>query len=136
MKILLDTNVLIDYLATREPFADEAERVLTLCRDKKAEGCIAAHSVMNIFYILRKSFTLQERRDILLNLCELFTVVGIDKGKITAALRNESFSDFEDCLQEICADGFGADFIVTRNTKDFENSKIPAVTPSELLAMV
>ena len=57
MKILIDTNILIDFLMKRPLFYDDARKVIQLCMNKKIEGCIAAHSVMNIFYILRKDFT-------------------------------------------------------------------------------
>ena len=51
MKILIDTNVLIDFIANRDPFAKAAEDIIVLCKDQKIEGCVAAHSLMNIFYI-------------------------------------------------------------------------------------
>ena len=61
---------------------------------------MAAHSIMNIFYILRKEYTQQERRLILLNLCQILTVVGITKDNIENVLKNEEFTDMEDCLQQ------------------------------------
>lgn len=136
MRALLDTNVLIDYLAMRQPFTENAEKIITLCRDNVIEGVMAAHSVMNIFYILRKSFSVDERRAILTDLCELFTVIGIDKAKIISALGNYSFSDIEDCLQAVCAEISAVDYIVTRNIKDFQSSKVPVVTPSEFLTLI
>jgi len=57
--VLLDTNILIDYIAYREPYTGSAEKIITLCKNKTIDGCIAAHSVMNIFYILRKSFSVE-----------------------------------------------------------------------------
>ena len=57
MKILIDTNILIDFLMKRPLFYDDSRKVIQLCMNKKIDGCIAAHSVMNIFYILRKDFT-------------------------------------------------------------------------------
>ena len=60
-------------------------------------------------------------------------IIGIDKQKILNSIGNDDFSDFEDCLQAECAKSFSADWIVTRNVKDFENSAIKAVTPDEFL---
>ncbi len=136
MRVLLDTNVLLDYLAIRQPFAEDAKRIIMLCRDNAIDGVIAAHSVMNIFYILRKVFSIDERRVILTDLCEILTVVGIDKTKIISALGNYSFSDIEDCLQMVCAEDSAVDYIVTRNIKDFQGSKVPVVTPSEFLSII
>ena len=69
----------------------------------------------------------------MLSICELFEVEEIDKVKILNALADETFSDFEDCLQMECAESFCAQYIVTRNTADYVTSKIPAVTPTEYL---
>ena len=81
-KILIDTNVLIDYILEREPFFDDAMRVISSCIDGRVKGYIAAHSISNMFFILRKDFTIKERREILSNLCTIFEVEGIDKSKL------------------------------------------------------
>ena len=133
MKVLIDTNVLLDYIANRAPYANAAEQIIILCRDNIIDGCIAAHSMMNIFYILRKNMTVSERKDILFYLSQIAEIIGIDKQKILNSIGNDDFSDFEDCLQAECAKSFSADWIVTRNIKDFENSAIKAVTPDEFL---
>ena len=117
-KILIDTNVLLDYLLEREPFFEDAKNVILLCIKGKIKGCIAAHSISNMFYILRKDYTTEERREILFNLCEIFDVEGIDKIKLLSGLVNDNFSDFEDCLQMECAKSYGAEYIVTRNVSD------------------
>ena len=65
MRILIDTNVLLDYIANRTPYANDAEQIIILCKDDKIDGCIAAHSMMNILYILRKNMTVSERKEIL-----------------------------------------------------------------------
>ena len=98
-RILIDTNVLLDYLLERDPFFEAAKEVILSCINGKAKGCIAAHSIPNMFFILRKDYDAKERREILLNLCKIFDVEGIDKTKLIAGLENENFSDFEDCLQ-------------------------------------
>lgn len=132
-KVLVDTNVLLDYLLIREPFYEDSYKIVSDCVDGKLDGCIAAHSISNMFFILRKDFEIKERREILINICKIFTVEGIDFEKILAGLYNEDFSDFEDCLQMECAKTFGADYIITRNVADYQNSEIPPVTPQEFL---
>ena len=133
MRILIDTNVLIDYILRREPYTDDAEKIIFLCKNMQIEGCIAAHSVMNIFYILRKLMTLEKRKKFLNHISEFIAIVGIDRRKIINAVNNDRFTDVEDCLQTECAKEFSADYIVTRNVKDFQNSTIPAISPDEFL---
>ena len=130
---MIDTNVLADVLLGRDPYYDIAYNILTLCANKKVYGYIAAHSIPNLFYILRKSMTKEERRAALKDICRIVKVEGIDSFKIISALDNEDFSDFEDCLQEECAASVSADYIVTRNTKDFASSRVPAILPGEFL---
>jgi len=136
MRILFDTNVIMDFITDRKHFSDEAEKVIGLCMERNIPCCIAAHTIPNLFYILKKYLTIETRRDILLNICKMFTVVGIDSNKLETALQNSNFDDFEDCLQVQCADDFSADFIVTRNVKDFKHSTVPALEPAELMMML
>ena len=86
-----------------------------------------------MFFILRKTYDVKERRELLLSLFEIFDVEGIDSEKLMKGLKNETFSDLEDCLQMECAKSFCAQYIVTRNTVDYVTSNIPAVTPTEYL---
>ncbi len=134
-KILIDTNVLIDYLLEREPFFDDAKGVILSCAEGNVKGCIAAHSIPNMFFILRKDYNAKERRDVLFNLCTIFDVEGIDKTKLLSGLVNEDFSDFEDCLQMECAKAYGADYIVTRNVTDYSTSEIKAIMPKDYLKL-
>lgn len=66
-KILIDTNVLLDYLLEREPFFEDARKVILSCTEGNTKGCIAAHSISNMFFILRKNYNVNERREILSN---------------------------------------------------------------------
>ena len=102
-KILIDTNILLDYLLEREPFFEDAKEVILTCTEGNTKGCIAAHSISNMFFILRRDYDAKERREVLKNLCMIFDVEGIDKTKLLLGLENEDFSDFEDCLQMECA---------------------------------
>ncbi len=136
MKILIDTNILIDSVLTRIPFAENADKVLMLCKDGSAEGCISAHTVTNMFYVLRKDFD----RDGLISLFEVLSkflyVEPVDYEKLHKAITDKSFSDVEDCLQTECAKSFGANYIITRNIKDFKNSTVRAVEPQVFLELM
>ena len=131
MLILIDTNVLIDFIAKREPFYIFSEKVIDFCRQEIIDGAIAGHSVLNAMYILRKNFSLSELKAIFLNLCEFLYIEPVDFEKILSALKDDNFSDFEDCVQMQCALNFRANYIVTRDIKDFRGSEIPAVTPED-----
>lgn len=125
----------MDYLLEREPFFDDAKEVILSCTDGKVKGCIAAHSIPNMFFILRRDYSIKERREVLLNLCKIFDVEGIDKTKLLSGLANEDFSDFEDCLQMECAKSYGASYIVTRNVADYSTSEIKAIMPKDYLGL-
>lgn len=134
-RILIDTNVLLDYLLERDSYFDDAKKIFLLCTEGKVKGCIAAHSISNMFFILRKDYSAKERREVLTNLCSIFDVEGINKAKLMSGLANEEFSDFEDCLQMECAKSYGADYIVTRNVDDYAKSEIKAIMPKEYLEL-
>ena len=136
MILLIDTNIFLDYLVDREPFAEGSRQILHCCVEKQAKGYIAAHSITNIFYILRKHFSSTERKRMLLELCEFVEICGLHKNQLTTALANDDFDDLEDCVQTECAKSIQADFIITRNVKDFVNSPIPAILPDDFLKMM
>ena len=133
MVVLLDTNVLIDFLSKRKGF-EQARRIVGLALTDKVECVMAAHSVINIFYILRRNVPPDKMRQIMIDLVEAIPVVSIAEGAIRSALERFSFSDFEDCIQDECASAVGAEYIVTRNVADFSQSEVPAITPEEFLA--
>lgn len=129
MRILVDTNVILDVILQREPFYEDSKRILMACQQELLQGTMTTQSVADMFYILRKEFTSTDRRRILLGLCEIFHVSAIDREKIVVALRNEAFDDLEDCLQAEAAVAFGAEYVLTRNIKHFASSPVPAITP-------
>ncbi|MCL2019106.1 MAG: PIN domain-containing protein [Oscillospiraceae bacterium] len=135
MDVLIDTNIILDSIMKREPFLVNSKKIISLCLNGEINGCIAAHTITNLFFILRNEIPVAERKRTLLRLCSIFTVVSIDNDKITSALDNDKFDDFEDCLQDECASDFNADYIVTRNISDFKDSKIKAIEPSEFLSI-
>ncbi len=135
MVALINTNVVIDFLATREPFCEASSSVIAKCANGEMAGYIALHSISNLWYILRKTPE-DKRRKWLSDICECLWVAGASHEEVVKAIRMEEFMDFEDCLQDRCAEGVGADFIITRNVKDFGNSAVPAVSPEQFLEIV
>jgi len=131
--VLIDSDVLIDFLTDREPFSKEANEIVKKSKDNIVSAFMAAHSVTNVFYLLRKTYTVSERKQNLIDLCGTVTIVDIGHDLIFNALSNNEFEDFEDCLQDECAGIVKADYIVTRNIKDYAYSKVPAILPEKLL---
>ena len=136
MVILVDTNIALDFLTMRQPFYNDARKVIRLCASEKVQGFIAFHSLPNIFYILRKSHSDADRRKMLRKLCLVLHVTGASHESVCSAIERDDFSDFEDCLQDECAKEVSADYIVTRNIGDFQSAKVKAITPQDLLEMI
>ena len=135
MVVLIDTNVVIDFLLKRENFCEEAEMIFEKCADGTLFGCIAINTISDVFFILRKVYSVQKRKSMLNDLCEFIRVVGLEHENAAAAITNEKFDDLEDSLQNECAEKAVADYIITRNIKDFANSIIPVITPSDFLRL-
>ncbi len=136
MVVLIDTNIILDVLQKREPFYKASDAVLMHCATKKAKGYIALHSVSNIFFILRRHCTADERRKLLIGILDILQVANADRKSVRRALRRNDFTDFEDCLQDECAKQINADYIITRNTNDFSTSEISAITPTDFLKLL
>ena len=137
MKILIDTNVLIDYAVFREPHTKTAKIIMDKCINEEIEGCLAVHSLLNMFFILRKDIpNPDDRRKRLLDFTAFLDVIEVDGTIVIKALNNRNFSDFEDCVQSECAVRAGANYIVTRNVKDYASSPVKAVTPDDFLNIV
>jgi len=133
MAVLIDTNVVLDWLLEREPFSQQAKQIMEACIRRKFFGFLASHTLLNIFYIVRKHKTVQERKEIILMLCDKFTVVGINEEMIVSAVKNDAWADLEDGLQMQCALDSGVDCIVTRDPKGFESSKIKIFSPASFI---
>lgn len=102
----------------------------------KIDGCVTPHSLIDVFYMLseRTDATEDYCRETILKLRSVLTVIAEDSERVLLAAKNEEFSDFEDSMQNEAAKIAGVDCIITRNTKDFKNSKIPVYTPTEFLS--
>lgn len=133
MDLVVDTNILIDYFSKRQPFFADADKLFDMLDRKLFNGIIAAHSVLNLAYVLRKQFDQNTLYSILMSICYVFDVIDVDKQKLVAAIQNINMKDLEDCVQTECAKQAHADFIVSRDLKDFKNSAIPVITPSQAI---
>lgn len=132
MKVLIDTNILLDVLDERDGFWEDSLAVWNLCRDGKINGFISALSIPNIIYIMRKSLAPEKTEDLIRKMSILFEIVDMKASDITEASQM-LVRDFEDGVQMVTAKRIQADYIVTRNTRDFLSSEVPRIEPMELL---
>ena len=132
MKIFVDTNIIIDYLVDRAPFADDAEAVIDVCVSDGNEGAFTGLSACNAVYIIGKYVGRREAELLVKEVSSLVGLLPIDPEDIKKNLGAEH-PDFEDSLQIAAAQAWGADVIVTRDTEGFVNSPIKVLTPAEFL---
>ena len=135
MKLFLDTNVVMDFMAYRTPFVFDALRIFQLGSGSMHQLFASDLTFANVAYLLRKSMTLDERYSKLSILRTYLRVAGMGEEAVDEALRLHH-KDFEDALQYFAARQIEADCIITRNKKDFIISDIPVWTPDEFLSTV
>jgi len=137
MNVLIDTNVAIDVLVHREPFFEDSQLILLASEQKYINGFISASAITDIFYIVNKFLKNKTATCNLLkeHLIGIVSIVAVDGDNISEAL-NMEWDDFEDCVQYVAGKSIAADYIVTRNPKDFANELIKVVTPEELLNII
>ncbi|MEM0519534.1 MULTISPECIES: type II toxin-antitoxin system VapC family toxin [Aequorivita] len=133
-KILIDTNIVIDLLSRRKDFYDEAADLFSRADNKELHLTISALTFANTNYILTKLKSAKEAREILRKFKILVEILSLDEKITQLALSDDNFFDFEDGLQYYSALENHIDVIITRNKKDFKNSKIPVLTAKEFLA--
>lgn len=132
-KALIDTNVILDLLAKREPFHKESERIFSLADLKRIKLHISVLSIANAHYILNDVMKFKEVKSILSKFKVLVNSVSLNDKILDLALSDNNFRDFEDGIQYYSAIESNCDLIVTRNTKDFKASLIPVMKPKEYL---
>ena len=133
IKAMIDTNVVIDYLDDRAPYADHAERLFDLCEQEELAGILTASSMTDIYYIIRKSAGREKALESLKLLFAVFEVAEVGKNDLLRAMES-TITDFEDALMAVCAKRSRAEYIITRNVRDFTNSPIPPMAPEDFLA--
>lgn len=132
-KILLDTDVLLDFFFDRTPFSNYTAKVLNQCNDKKIKGFTTPVIIANVYYLLRKTAKHELVIDKLNQLLNIIDIVEMNRNVVIKSL-NSNFKDFEDALQNYSAIEKGnINVILTRNIKDFKNSKLVVLTPESYL---
>lgn len=135
MRILLDTNVMIDLFSQRDPFWREASRLLVMQALGDAELWVSAKSFTDVFYVLSKHFASSAIQAAFEESVEWLSVCSVDGADIVVASQKR-WQDFEDCLVSICAEKVKADYLITRDGSGFSASNIPAFTPEAFFTML
>jgi predicted nucleic acid-binding protein len=132
-KLFVDTNIIIDLFARREPFYAEAATLFSLADTKKLYLSVSALTFANANYILLQSKKPDEAKLILRKLKLIVSVVTLDEKIVGLSLNDSDFKDYKDALQYYSALENGDDAIITRNLKDFKKSKLPVMTATQFL---
>ena len=135
MKVLFDTNIILDVLLDREPFSEHASYLMSKVERSEINGFLCATTVTTIHYLLSRNLDKKNAITSINSIIALFEIASVNRLVIENALKSK-FTDFEDSVLHESARHAGAEYIITRNIKDFKNTKIPVFTPTEFLSML
>jgi predicted nucleic acid-binding protein len=132
LKILLDTNVILDVWLAREPFWRDSAKLLGQVEKKEIEGVVSPTTITTLYYLATKALSDAKARRLVDSLLEICEMGKVHKSTFQSALANET-KDYEDAVLVALAESEDVDYIATRNLKDFRKSKVQAIEPSELV---
>jgi predicted nucleic acid-binding protein len=136
MTVLIDTNVSLDWLLQREPFDENARLIIRAVEKRDLLGIVSASAITDIFFLSKRELKSDVvARKVLSKLLEVVKIAAVDSSIIWDAFGLE-WTDFEDSVQYMVAESIDADYIVTRNAKDFASGEIQAITPDALLDII
>lgn len=133
MKILIDTNIILDVLLERQPFVHQAAKLFEMIESGNLEGVIGATTVTTVDYFLKKALSMKEAMSVLKKLLKLFEVAPVNRLVLEDAL-DSGFLDFEDAVLHASALHVGAQAIVTRDEKGFRKATLAIYTPERFLS--
>ncbi|USE35714.1 PIN domain-containing protein [Endozoicomonas sp. SCSIO W0465] len=132
MSILVDTNVILDVLLEREPFAQNSSRIMALVERRACTGYLCATTLTTIHYLACKTIGKEAGQQAIQTLLQIYRVAPVDHQVLQMAL-NTGFKDYEDSVLYASGVNAGTGAIITRNVKDFSASELPVYTPEEYL---
>ncbi|HEU4457158.1 MAG TPA: PIN domain-containing protein [Longimicrobium sp.] len=135
MRLLLDINVVLDVALNRQPWAADAAQILNAADTARVVGYVAGHTITTAFYVISKAQGSQAALVAVSDLLRFLDVVAVEKADLHQAIAL-GMRDFEDAVQAACALKVGADYIVTRNEKDFQGLPIAARSPGSILPLI
>ncbi len=135
-RLYIDTNIIIDLLAKRQPFYQSAADIFSIADQREVKLSVSSLTFANTNYILSKHKSRIQTKEILRKFKILVRVIKLDAKIVELALNDSDFSDFEDALQYFTALENKQDILITRNLKDFKNAKLPVMTAEEYLTSI
>ena len=135
LKVLFDLNIILDVLQERAEFYEFSALLLAYAETGDLQGWVAAHSVTTLFYMIAKDKSPEQARVAITSLLQILRIAPIDQSTIEQAL-DLPYRDFEDAVQMIAALQIQADYLLTRNVKDYQPAPLAVVQPAELLAIL
>ena len=134
-RVLIDTDVILDFFFDRDPFSELAAQIFSLCESNRIQGFVTPVICSNTYYLLRQTAKHEKVIEKMNQLMTMMDVLLMDKDIVIQALRS-GFKDFEDALQSFAALKSGIiDVILTRNVKDYSKSEIGVLTPESFLKL-
>ncbi|AZB22905.1 PIN domain-containing protein [Kaistella haifensis] len=135
-KVLIDTDVILDFLFDRKPFSEDAAQILSWCENSKIQGFVTSIVLSNIYYLLRKTAKHEKVIENLKMLLNIVDVITTNKDAVLDALHSQ-FKDFEDALQNFSAQNSNEiKVIITRNSKDYKTSNLAVMEPETYINLV
>lgn len=135
-KVLVDSNIFIDFMFHRDGFYNESEKIMKLCEDRKVKPYVTTSMLMDLHYIFKKMSHSNDDADLAIKeILKIFKVLDVNSKDIIESISINA-KDFEDYVIESCSRRNGIDYIVTRNKKDFYGKGINIVDPKELINLV
>ena len=128
-------NIILAVLQERESFYEVADQLLAYSEIGKIQGFIASHSLTTLFYLIQKEQSAAHAKVTITNLLQILKFAVVDQSTIEQAL-SLSYKDFENAVQSMAAVQCKADYLVTRNVKDFQPAPLSVIQPSELLVII
>ena len=133
IKLFLDTNVLLDHLANREGFYEDAAAIISMINDGYVEGIVTSLSIVNCAYVLPKHYNRKDVMNQIRKIIRIFSISEINADTLEQAV-DMNPNDFEDAVQYISSLHYHPDFIITRDKKGFKDIDIPVLSPAEFIA--
>ncbi len=135
IRVFIDSDIILDILLQRLPHFDASSTLFKLCGAKRINGYSSVHAILNVHYVAKRIYGEEAIREALLGIVSILDLVTEDGTMVTKALMSE-FADFEDAVQYQAALNAGANYIITRNLKDYKHSAIPVMTAEQFLRTI
>ena len=136
MRLMIDTNIFLDVLLRREPFYSDSSSVLRFCEENKAEGCVTASSITDLYYLFHRYLHSSDLAyHALGSVLKIVKILPVTNDDVLDAFHRQT-KDFEDGLMSVCAKRNRCDVIVTRDKEGFNDTEMPYMTPAEILGIM